>query len=432
MMDDKRVVALLSRAFAPLFQCDVLTMTDAAGTLLMVSPSSEQVFGFKADELIGKNVHELEKKGVVTPSSTRLALQQRAPVVLSQQTRTGRKLWVRSIPVHDDTGAPLGVLNVSYDVTDEETMELVAESPAMQRLLQQVAKVANADVPVLLTGESGVGKERIAECLHRWSHRRAGPFVRVNCAAIPESLAESEWFGYESGAFTGALRSGKKGWFEQAHGGTLFLDEVGELPMTVQAKLLRVLQDKTVIRLGGNRPIRVDVRIVAATNRDLLSMVEQGQFRRDLFHRLEGITLEIPPLRERREDIRPLVERALRRANRRYGRSCRFAPEALVCLERYEWPGNVRQLENTVERLVLLSEQDVIDVHDLPPAMRRARPSTTPVTLYEILPLRQAVAEVERQLLAMAKERYVTLSAIARALGVNPSTVCRKLRKYGL
>ncbi|MGK3964404.1 sigma-54-dependent transcriptional regulator [Sorangium sp. So ce118] len=251
--------------------------------------------------------------------------------------------------------------------------EILAKSPPMQAIFKTIAKVAEYKTTALITGESGVGKELVARAIHRRSGRRGGPFVAVNCGAIPESLLESELFGYKRGAFTDAMND-RAGLFEQANHGTLLLDEIGELPLSLQVKLLRVLQEETIRRLGDNRDIKVDVRILAATHRDLSAETQAGRFREDLFYRINVLPIAIPPLRERREDIPILLDHFLARNNARFGMNIRgFEPEARRLLLEYRWPGNVRELENTVERAMVLCEGERIGEADLPERIREAR-----------------------------------------------------------
>lgn len=251
--------------------------------------------------------------------------------------------------------------------------EILAKSPPMQAIFKTIAKVADYKTTALITGESGVGKELVARAIHRRSGRRGGPFVAVNCGAIPENLLESELFGYKRGAFTDAVND-RAGLFEQANHGTLLLDEIGELPLPLQVKLLRVLQEETIRRLGDNKDIKVDVRILAATHRDLLAETQAGRFREDLFYRINVLPIAIPPLRERREDIPILMDHFLARNNARFGINIRgFEPEARRLLLEYRWPGNVRELENTVERAMVLCEGERIGEADLPERIREAR-----------------------------------------------------------
>lgn len=253
-------------------------------------------------------------------------------------------------------------------------VHFIAESEAMRGVYETIRQVADSRATVLITGESGTGKEVVARLLHELSPRASGPFVAVSCAALPETLLESELFGYEKGAFTGAQGS-KIGRFEAADGGTLFLDEIGDIPVSFQVKLLRVLQEREFERLGATKPTRVDVRLVTATNRDLHEAVEEGQFRLDLLYRLQVIEIHLPPLRERGEDVRILAEAFLERFSRENGRSLRFVgPEALVAIQRYAWPGNVRELENAMERAAVLAstDEEVLLPRHLPASLQRA------------------------------------------------------------
>jgi len=263
---------------------------------------------------------------------------------------------------------------LKQEILRESTFEeILAKSTAMQAIFKTISKIADYKTTVLVTGESGVGKELIARAIHRRSARRGGPFVAVNCGAIPENLLESELFGYRRGAFTDATTD-RSGLFEQANHGTLLLDEIGELPLPLQVKLLRVLQEETIRRLGDPKDIKIDVRIIAATHRDLSTEMQAGRFREDLYYRINVLPMNIPPLRERREDIPLLVEHFLTRNNARFGTNIRaLSPEARRLLVEYGWPGNVRELENTIERAMVLAEKDSIEADDLPERIREAR-----------------------------------------------------------
>ncbi len=310
--------------------------------------------------------------------------------------------------------------------------ELVGQHPEMQKLYRLVGQVARTTTTVLITGESGTGKELVARAIHRQGPRRDKPFVAVNPAALSESLVESELFGHEKGAFTGAYQR-RLGRFELAQGGTLFLDEISSLKPELQAKLLRVLQEREVERVGGTRAFRIDARIIAATNVDLRQAVAEGKFREDLFYRLNVVPIAVPPLRERREDIPLLVEHFIRRYNQAFGRRIEgLAPEALAVLRDHPWPGNVRELQNVIERLVTLAEGPVIGVSDLPldlllPDPRaRLREATT-------LPLRQATEEFERQIvLRVLKGVRWNRSEAARILGLHRNSLKLMLDRWGL
>jgi len=309
---------------------------------------------------------------------------------------------------------------------------LIFRSAVMEQLVATARRVAEVDCTALILGETGVGKEVLARFLHEQSPRSSGPFVAVNCGAIPESLIESELFGYAGGAFTGARREGKIGLIEAANGGTLFLDEIGDLPLHLQVRLLRVIQEREVVRLGRVTPVKVDVRIIAATNQDLEQMTLDGRFRQDLFYRLNVVPLTIPPLRERPEDILPLCTHFLDVFGKRYHRPKRLSPAAVDALTQHTWPGNVRELENLMERLVITVEDDTIEPSHLPASITRQQDRAThlaAIQVNQLLPLKEAVAELETQLIRVAYERYRSSYRVADALGIHQSTVIRKLRR---
>ncbi|MCS6804291.1 MAG: sigma-54 dependent transcriptional regulator [Acidobacteriota bacterium] len=315
------------------------------------------------------------------------------------------------------------------DAIDEE---IVSASAAMERVKKMILKVANSSSTVLIRGESGVGKERIARAIHKASQRSNQIFQAVNCAAINENLMESELFGHEKGSFTGA-HAQKKGLFEVADQGTLFLDEIAELNTSMQAKLLRALQEKEIMRVGGTRPVKVDVRVLTATNRDLDAMVQDGRFREDLFYRINVLSIDVPPLRERREDIPVLVNLFLakhaRAAHRRISGLTRSAMEALM---NYGWPGNVRQLESVIERAILLCESDQIGQDDLPPELRQHQQERS-AAIFKLPPDGVVLDEVERSLIVQAMQRTDgNITQAAKLLGISFRTLQYRLEKYGL
>ncbi|HVB39158.1 MAG TPA: sigma-54 dependent transcriptional regulator [Vicinamibacterales bacterium] len=305
---------------------------------------------------------------------------------------------------------------------------LVGRTAGMLEVYKQIAHAADSLAPVLIIGESGTGKELVARAVHTHSRRAGRPFVPINCGAITESLLESELFGHVRGAFTGAIADAK-GIFEQAHGGTVFLDEIGETSAALQVKLLRVLEDGEVRPVGANRPIKVDVRVVAATNVDLEKAVADQRFRQDLFYRLSVVVISMPPLRERRPDIPLLASRFLLDACGRAGRQVELTPAAVEALAVYPWPGNVRELENTIERLVLFSRGSVIDAGDLPPAFRQAAPALEP-QLFDDLP---SLDELERRyLLHVLEHAGGNRTRAAEILGIDRRTLYRMAERYGI
>ena len=324
--------------------------------------------------------------------------------------------------------------------------EIVGTSRKMQEVFKLIGRVAKSDVTVLITGESGTGKELIAKAIHKYSHRRNKPFLAINCAALPPNLLEAELFGYEKGAFTGAVSS-KKGIFEQANGGTIFLDEIGELELSLQSKLLRVLQEKEIRRIGGNKTIKVDVRIVAATNRNLEQEVKKGNFREDLFFRLNVVNVEIPPLRERREDIIPLAVYFIKKFSKEFKLPVKELSESAVeWLLGYDFPGNVRELENMILRAMLLSPVDVIDVKDLKPtaattkepsfeeAIRNFVVEVFTVEQKEKNNLYDLVVKSAERILISEVLRYCNYNQVkaANVLGIHRNTLRRKIRELNI
>lgn len=317
---------------------------------------------------------------------------------------------------------------------DRRFGEIVARSPAMVRALEVAGKVARHPSPVLIAGASGTGKELVARLIHRESDRSSRPFVPVNCGAIPENLLESEFFGYVRGAFTGADRD-RGGLFEAANGGTLFLDEVGELPPSLQVKLLRALQDGEIRRLGGSEAMEVDVRVIAATNRDLEGMVQQGEFREDLYYRLAVVPIHLPPLSRRREEIPDLVRHFLIRHRERLGVDVTsIAPEAMQALLEYPWPGNIRELENLLERVVVLADEPEIAAADLPEDILHPSPERAPVDISDDnLSVKRHSAELERVLIRRALERTGgNKTQAAELLELSPRALRYKIQDYGL
>jgi transcriptional regulator with PAS, ATPase and Fis domain len=299
----------------------------------------------------------------------------------------------------------------------------------MQRIFDTAMRVARVESSVLITGESGTGKSLIADVIHQASDRSEYALIQINCGAIPESLIEAELFGYEKGAFTGAQARGKPGYFEMAQGGTLLLDEVGELPLNVQVKLLRFLENNEVTRIGSTVPRRLDVRIIAATNRDLQSMVNTGTFRKDLFFRLNVVPFKIPPLRERLADIPPLIYFFLKQFNEKCGCRKTFSPAVIDCLGNYPFPGNIRELSNLIEQLVVLSVTDHIGLEDLPAAVRDNEPESClfPDTEWN---LSNVVQNVERRMIMRALKTCGSQRKAAKLLNIDHSTLSRKIKRY--
>lgn len=311
--------------------------------------------------------------------------------------------------------------------------EYVFESSEIKRVLYNALKVANYDCTVLITGESGTGKEIFAKIIHKKSQREYRPLVKINCGSIPKDLMESELFGYEKGSFTGADKNGKAGFFETANGGTLFLDEIGELPMELQVKLLRAIQEKEIYRVGGTHPISVDVRIIAATNRNLPEQIREGRFREDLYYRLNVFPIEIPPLRERPKDIIPLLNYFLKTYSQKFKADKYFDESALRYFVEYSWPGNIRELENLVQRLLISVDGKIITVIDAANNIKTIENSNDHAAYkFKNITLQEMLDNKEKEILRAAKEEYRTTRSMAKALGLSQSTLVRKLSKYGI
>ncbi|NLO21808.1 MAG: sigma 54-interacting transcriptional regulator [Syntrophomonadaceae bacterium] len=436
---------------------DGLYVTDGQANTLMLNQGFERITGVMGYECIGRNMADLVKDGIFSRSGTLLALEKRKRVTITIVPRSGKEVLITSNPIFDEQDNIIMVVTNVRDITElnelqrrlqqveglrqlykselqqlkmQNSQKMVVKSSKMKELLNLVTRVAGVDSTVLIQGESGVGKELIAEIIHQSSKRREGPFIKVNCGAIPENLLESELFGYEEGAFTGARKSGKIGLFELANNGILFLDEIGELPLGLQVKLLRVLQNKEISRVGGSKSFKVDTRIMAGTNQDLMEMINQQKFRLDLYYRLNVIPITVPPLRERMEDTPVLANHFLEIFNQKYGMNKRFHKNVIDCFMEYHWPGNVRELQNLTERLMVTSNDRIIKTADLPGAINRLWLKNDPD--HGLCSLRQTVENAERQLLEKAFKRYKTTYQIAQALGINQSTVVRKAAKYGI
>ena len=427
---------------ASIADCDVTYRSDKYGITREVSEACKDMWGLTPGDLEGRSVFDLEQDGIYKPSVTRLVLKTGQLIQSLQATRTGKKLLVVGIPVKSKGGGIEEVLNLSWNITGKTRPPLspnegfadigerggrfVFDSVQMARVARVARKVGAVDSTVLITGESGTGKEVVASFIHSQSNRREGPFIKINCAAIPEPLLESELFGYEGGAFTGAHRKGKPGVFDLAENGSLLLDEISEMPKSMQVKLLRVLQDGSFMRVGGTKSIQANVRIIAAANRELAQEMRAGRFRQDLFYRLNVVPIRVPPLRERPDDIPLLALYFLKHYNARYGKNKIFDAKTILRFQEHEWPGNIRELQNIVERLAVLSDSDLISARDLFDTPWQEEGSG--VRVDRIMPLKEAVNAVERQLIRMTMEKFGTATKAAEILGVDQSTISRKLR----
>ncbi|MFJ7308841.1 sigma-54 interaction domain-containing protein [Peribacillus frigoritolerans] len=444
---------------------DNIVITDGKGIVLRASPKCQAIYGKDVSFLIGKSVFQLETESIFSPSVTKMVLKEQREIQVMQHTATGRVVMATGFPVMNETGEIIRVISFSHDLTEIQYLkedyeelrtkmeryqaeiqelrekglhqdDMVIQCKSSQRVWQLVQQVAKSDASVVFLGESGVGKNVFARALHNGSQRNKGPFIEVNCGAIPESLFESEMFGYEAGSFTGANKQGKPGMIELAHKGTLFLDEIGELPLPVQAKLLKAIQEKKVTRVGGVAPKTIDFRLIASTNQDLEKMVKKGTFRQDLFYRINVIPITIPPLRERKEDIAIMAYYYLRKFNEKYETNKFFHTTTIKELVVYDWPGNVRELQNMIERLVITAETRTIYPNSLPFKTQEYGQNADSSYIEELeergTTLQDALQEVEIRWLKRAVKQYKTTYEMGEYLGMNQSTVVRKLKKYGI
>src|SRR6056297_2681776 len=436
---------------------DGMLLVDNKLSVERVNSAYLDMIDLTEEKLLNLDLHELEEEKIIYPSAALLAFKEKRDITIVQNTNN-KRLLTTATPVLSQNNEIIRVivnardineLDVSIDtnlsghekvklsIKDGENKHnkmshIVCKSDEMKRILSIAEKIGDTNSTVLITGDSGVGKEVIARYIHKLDHKRE-ELVKINCGAIPERLLESELFGYETGAFSGARREGKPGLIEKANKGTLFLDEIGEMPLNMQVKLLQVIQEHKVTRIGGTEPIRVDFRLITATNRDLKEMVNQDKFREDLFYRLNVIPIEIPPLTERKEDILPLFEYYVEVFSEKYDKEVKFGPEVKRILLTYEWPGNVREMINLLERLIVTSEDTQIITKDkikehLNPKKQTGREQD--IVVKDIVPLKKAVSLVEKELLRMARQENKSTYEIAEMLGVNQSTIVRKLNKY--
>jgi transcriptional regulator with PAS, ATPase and Fis domain len=428
--------------------------------LLRGNRAAGDLLGFEPSQAMGRPVHELGVDRDFDWSISGDVVAARVAVSTMQTLRNGRKVLVSGVPIVSEAGLAYVVVTIREMTGMGEVMsrlrdavelaeqsrstlaiatgrepqvdEVVAQSPALAAVRDRALQYATVDSTVLVMGETGAGKGLFARLIHQASARSGGPFLEVNCGAIPEGLMEAELFGYAKGAFTGADAKGKVGLVELAHKGTLLLNEIGDLPLSLQVKLLRFLEDGEVWAVGAVKPKRPDVRIIAATNRDLPRMIADGHFRGDLFYRLDVLALEIPALRDHAEDIPRLVEVALAKAEKRLRRRRGISPEAVEMLSRYRFPGNVRELSNLAERLVVTAASERIEVADLPVYVRGVAATPARETPGPGSSLRKRLRKMESDLLRDALARFKTQALAARYLGVTQSTVARKAKQYGL
>ena len=434
---------------------DAAFIDDKDGICVWCNGAVEEMYMENREKFYGKTVDELMSRGIFTQSVTKVVLEQKTDKTLIHENKYGRRLLTSGYPFFDDDGNVSFIITISRDITrlttkykhrtrldsklldvnkagsfDVSDNQIIAASQAMQNVLVLVRRLSAVDTPVLLVGESGVGKGRIAKALHDESKRSDKPFLHVNCDAIADTMIESELFGYVRGTFTGSRSEGNQGVFESAAGGTVFLDEISGLPQNAQIKILRVIREGVIQRMGSVRNIPVDARIIAATSKDVMELVRTGKLRDDFYYSLNVAPISVPALRDRPEDILQLIQRELGRFNRELGENKFLETDALTVLMKYTWPGNIRELQNIIERLILTTESDVIHAENIPPYLREnAEKNTNKNT---DMSLRSAMEQAEKEVLASALETYGSTRAMAKVLQVSQPTIVRKLNKYGL
>ncbi|OQY06139.1 MAG: hypothetical protein B6I22_06100 [Desulfobacteraceae bacterium 4572_123] len=440
---------------------DSLWIADENGKILQVNQVGLKLYNLSPDEVINKNVDELLGKGVFERSIIPEVIRTEKAHMVINKLPNGKQLLRVANPIFNKNGELSLVVVHERDMTelyllksDLEKSHAISEgyrsqlkqlttqdghwseanirSSIMYRVMEKAIRLSQVDTTILLQGEAGVGKGYFANLIHNASPRKDKPLIRVDAGAIPEQLIESELFGYEGGAFTGALKKGKPGYIEIAEEGTLFLDEIAEIPLQIQVKLLRFLENNEIVRVGDTTTKTINTRVIAATNKKLDKMVEDGTFRKDLFFRLNVIPLTIPPLRERVDDIPPLIYYFLKKFNRKYSTQKAIFPKALECLCAYSFPGNIRELSNLIEQLVVLLPGDKIDIEDIPSHIRTDYNSGKITPLAHGWNLQKTVAEIEKDLIARAIKNFGSQRKAAKPLGINHSTLSRKIKKYGI
>ncbi len=438
---------------------EAITVVTENGTVSHWNLAAQEMYNISGQAIIGKPIAGFFEREAL---ATLKMLDEGRPIRQSyHRPRSGTHVLINASPVLSQ-GKIVGAISSEQDITqvvrlneelshassqlrdlkqkigpsDDPFNRIIGRGSTIHRTMALARKVAASEATVLITGESGVGKELFAHAIHASGQRADKPFIAINCGAIPNALFESELFGYQGGAFTGAERRGKPGKLELAHGGTIFLDEVGELPVELQVKLLRVLQDKRFYRVGGTEPVTVNTRIIAATNRDLDKMIRSGEFREDLYYRLNVIALEVPPLRERTEDIPELMQMFLQEFALKYNKPIpALDPELVVTLLGYPWPGNVRELRNVAERLAILAEEAPLDTQFLPPTLQRPKPPApvpAPMSQASVPASHQDLSAEARRILQMLEQTKGNKAAAAKLLGLSRGTLYYKLKGYGL
>ncbi|TGE38371.1 PAS domain-containing protein [Desulfosporosinus fructosivorans] len=437
---------------------DGIYVIDKTGIITAVNKAFIEMTGIVESEILGQGLEWLIERKLVTESGL-LVLKEKEKAS-SVTVINNQKIVITASPIFNELGELTQVLTIMRDVTGLRKLQdklensekltkkyvdelkylrkresaqsgLIGRSLSMSQVRQLIYQVAQVEVTVLITGETGVGKEVVANDIYKNSLRKDSPYIKVNCAAIPENLLESELFGYEKGAFTGAQNKDKLGLFEIANSGTILLDEIGEMPFNLQSKILRVLQEKEITRIGGFKPIKIDVRVIAATNQNLEEQVSKGMFRQDLYYRLNVVPIQIPPLRSRLEDIPLLVNHFLHKYNEKYKVNKYINNSAMEVLQQYDWPGNVRELGNIIERLIIVINEPVIDSDHIVKIVDNEKLAAVCFDKNN-LTLKEAVSILERQMIMNALQTYGSTHKAAPSLGVSQPTVLRKAKELGI
>lgn len=445
---------------------DGIYITDEEGTTLYINDAFTNLSGIEREQIIGKTVYELKNSDILPNSCCAKVIETNGPVSTINNYYKGQRCLVSGSPIYDEEGKLSKTIAVIRDVSELDILmksiakddnlfikgineydsgsEQLNKEPVftvnnekMKNIYTKARKIASVDSTVLLLGETGVGKDFIASYIYNiCSFKNKGKFIKINCGAVPEHLLESEFFGYEEGAFTGAQKGGKKGLFEEANGGFLFLDEIGDMPYTLQVKLLSALNDRMFYRIGGTKQIQFNARIIAATNVDLKKLVDDKKFRADLYYRLNVVRFVIPPLRHRREDIIPLAHQFIEYYNNKYGKNCYFSANCLESFLIYEWPGNIREMKNLIERIVLMSDEPCIDMNLFNEHIISSDSGTDTIINSYIVPnnkpLKEKMDEYERDIIHKTLLLSKTLKEASEMLGIDISTLVRKKQKYDL
>lgn len=436
-------------------------ITDGQGNTLFLNDESCKTGGLTREEVLGKNMKELEEMGFVENSASLKVLESGKSEEIIQNLGDGDKVYVTGMPLYHDDDIDIVVCterNITETLTLKELLKerdkesakikeeieylkkqnitmwgnMIAEDEATKELTEKALRIAKLDTTVLLTGESGTGKEVFANFIYQNSSRVGKPFVKVNCAAIPENLMESEFFGYEKGAFTGADKKGKVGLFEMANHGTLFLDEIGDIPIHMQSKLLRAIQEREIMHVGGDRSIPIDIRLITATNIDLKKAVARGDFRGDLYYRLNVMPIELAPLKGRKKDIKALATYFVKAFNKDYKLNKKISEEAIEVLQKFHWPGNIRELENIMERIMISFDGEIITKAQVERVLGATAESDVDLSTIEGKSMTQLLEDYERHILEEMMSKYKKASEVGRMLKMNKSTLSRRLNKYGL